>query len=391
MKIKSFIIACSLFAISVGTYAQKSELNSAKSNYDKFSGLKNPNTMALAIPSLTAAKESIDKAVAHEKTKNEPSAWAYRALIYADLAMLDSVPAKTEPLITEAANSIKKATELDKEGANKSQIETATRLLAQNTLNKGVREFQAQNFADAYKSFSTGLTYLPNDTTLTYYAGLSAINNKEYDKAIEKYNSLTKTNFSAANQVYMDLSRLYAMKGDTAAAIRVASEGSKKFANDTQLATQEIELSLISGKQKEVIDKITAQSQKDPNNKTLPFYLGIAYNSLKDYPKAEEAYKKAIAIDPNFADANINLGGLIMNNGIDLYNKANKLPTSKQKDYDAMMKKAQAEFDRAFPYLEKSVELDPKSRMGWENLKTYYVVKKNNAKVAEITKKLSAL
>ncbi len=388
---KCFLIACSLFAVSITAYAQKSAVNAAKSSYEKYTGLKNPTTMALAIPSLNEAKENIDKAVVHEKTKDDASAWTYKALIYADMATLDSVPAKIDPLITEATNAVKKAVELDKDGQNKANIDMANRLLAQVALNKGVRDFQNQNFAGAYTNFNDGLMYLPGDTTLTYYAGLSAINAKQYDKAIEKYTQLSTTNFSSANQVYLDLSRLYALKGDTTSAIRAASEGSKKFPNDTQLATQEIELNLITGKQKEVIEKIVLQAEKEPNNKTLPFYLGIAYNSIKDYAKAEEAYKKAIAIDPNYVDANINISGLIMNNGIDIYNKGNKLPTSKQKEYDAMMKKAHAEFDRAFPYLQKSVELDPKSRMAWENLKTYYVVKKNDAKVNEITKKLKSL
>jgi hypothetical protein len=65
------------------------------------------------------------------------------------------------------------------------------------------------------------------------------------------------------------------MEGDTARAIAVASEGATKF-NDTQLATQEIELSLMSGKQKEVITKISDQAQKNPGNKLYPYYLGYS-------------------------------------------------------------------------------------------------------------------
>src|SRR5690606_15680364 len=107
--------------------------------------------------------------------------------------------------------------------------------------------------------------------------------------------------------------------------------------------------------------------------------------------KAEEAYKKAVAIDPEFADATLNLGGLILNNGIELYNTANKLPQNKQKEYDAMMKKAQAEFDRALPYLQKATELSPKSAMAWENLRAYYQAKRNQAKVDEINKTLKSL
>ena len=378
-------------AFSVSAYAQKSAVSSAKSEYDKFTGLKNPNTMSIALPSLNNAKASIDKAVVHEKTKNDPSAWAYRALIYGELAVLDTVPATADPLVNEAVISMKKATELDTEGKNKALVENAGKLLAQYNLNKGVREFQSKKYAEAYDSFDKGSTYLPGDTIFNYYGALAAINMNSLDKAVAKYNNLLNTNFSGLPTVYLDLSRIHLMQKDTTKAIQVAAEGSKKFPDNAQLATQEIELSLMSGKQKEVIDKISAQAQKDPKNKTYPYYLGIAYNSIKDFGKAEEAYKQAVAIDPNFVDANLNLASVIMNNGIDMLNKANKLPTSKQAEYTASVKKANAELDRALPYLQKAVELDPKSRIGLENLRTYYILKKNNAKADEIKKQLDAL
>ena len=77
MKIKLFIIGCTLLVMSGGAFAQKSVLNSAKADYDKFSGLKNPNTMSLALPSLNSAKPAIDKAEAKTtevKTKAEKKA-----------------------------------------------------------------------------------------------------------------------------------------------------------------------------------------------------------------------------------------------------------------------------------------------------------------------------
>jgi len=387
MKIKSLVLALMLAGTSVA-FAQKGEVSSAKTNYEKFAQFKSVNTAALGVSALNTAKASADKAVANEKTMNDPTAWSYRALIYADLGLMDSVNGGAS--ITEAQKSIEKATSLDKDGANKANIENAKNLIAQYSLNAGVRAYQRGKFPEAKKAFEAALVSRPGDTTLTYYAGLSAINAKDYKGAIPLYEQLTKTKYSANNQVYLDLSRLYLMQGDTTSAIRVAGEGAAKY-NDNALATQEIELNLMSGKEKEVITKIEAQAAKNPTNKSYPYYLGIAYNTAKNYEKAEAAYKKAIEIDPNFADAYINLGGLILNKGINTYNTAGKLPASKQKEYDAMIKTAMADFDRAFPYLEKATQVNPKSSIAWENLKTYYVVKKNQAKVDEINKKLAGL
>lgn len=391
MKIKSFILVAVFTASSVIVFAQKGEVTSAKSNYDKFITFKDANSMALAVPNLKLAKASIDKAVVHEKTMADPTAWTYKALIYGEMALMDSVPSTSKPLLNEAQTAYKKALDLDKAGANKANFDHLnSAIFSQYELNQGVKAYQTNNFSEAYTSFNNALTYRPGDTTITYYAGLSAINSKNYDAGIKSYESLIKTNFSANKSIYMDLSRLYSMKGDTLKAISIASEGAAKF-NDSQLATQEIELSLMSGKQKEVIIKIADQAKKDPKNKLYPYYLGIAYSTAGDVDKAEEAYKQAIAVDPAFADANINIGGVILNKGIVIYNEANKLPQSQQKEYETAMKRASGEFERAFPYLKKANELDPKSRIALENLKTYYLIKKDNAKMDEITKKLEEL
>ena len=391
MKIKSFILAAVFTASSLLVFGQKGEITSAKSNYDKFVTLKEANSLALALPTLNIARTSIDKAVAHNKTMNDPSAWTYKAIIYGELALLDTVPTSSKPLFTEAQSAYKKAVELDKDGENKANLAIVDgTIFSQYELNQGVKAYQSNKFSEAYTAFNNALTYRPGDTTITYYSGLSAINAKNLKAGIKSYEDLIKTNFSINNQIYMDLSRLYAMEGDTARAISIAAEGAEKF-NNSQLATQEIELSLITGRQKEVITKITEQIKKNPTNKLYPYYLGFAYSAVGDNAKAEEAYLQAISIDPAFADANINVGGVILNKGINLYNQANQLPSDQQKEYDAMIKLANAEFDRAFPYLVKASELDPKSRIALDNLKTYYIVKKDNAKLDEITKKIEAL
>ncbi len=389
MNTKSLIMALAVTGISVSAFAQKSAVNSAKSSYESYSTLKAASPK-LAEPQIKSAKESIDKAVLHEKTMNDPTAWSYRALIYAELASADSTSASA-PLASEALTSLNKAKELDKAGAQKDNIQKAAAILSQGQLMKGKLFYDKQNYTEAYTAFNKGLEFAPGDTTLNYAAAISAMYAKDYPNAIARFNELLPTNYSALENVYSNLSVLYAAQGDTTAAIKVAGEGAVKFPQSSELATREIEFSLMTGKQKEVIEKINTQAEKEPTNKLYPFYLGIAYNASNDNVKAEEAYKKAIAIDPNYSDAYINIGGLIMNNGIEIYNKANKLPANKTTEYTATMKKAQAEFDRALPYLDKAAQLNPKSELALRNLKTYYSIKNNKAKIDEIDAKLKAL
>lgn len=391
MKIKSILMAVSLSIMGLAVFAQKSELNSAKNNYEKFVQLKDAGSLPLAMPSIKSAKTAIDKAAVNEKTLNDPAVWAYKSLIYADLALTDTAntPA-SEKIMEEAKSAYQKATEIDADGANKTLLIRANDLFAQQELNKGVKAYQSRRFEDAYNSFNKSLIYKPGDTTITYYAGLAAINFQNYPAAITKYESLLETNFSANKEIALDLSRIYAIQKDTTKALGIASKYAAKY-NDGALATWEIELSLMTGKEKQIISKITEQIARDPKNRVHHFYLGIAYGAIKDYKKSEEAYIKALEIDPKFEDASLNLSSTILNQGIDLYNTANSLPPNKQKEYDAGIKQANVEFERALPYLIRTTEINPKSRNAWENLKTYYIIKRNQAKVDEINKLISEL
>jgi len=387
---KSLVFAFALLGCAYSASAQKGELSTAKTNYEKYIALKDAGSLALAGPSLTIAKTSIDKAALNEKTAIDASTWAYKALIYANLALNEADAATAEALIKSAGDDFSKAVDMDTDKKNANLITAGNDAFAQFQLNKGVKAFQAQDFKQAYTAFEQSLIYRPADTLLTYYSGLAAINAVDYTSAIKRYEELLTTDYSANREIALDLSKLYSMQKDTVNAIRIASVYATKF-NDQALATQEIELSLMSGKQKQVIERILAQITLDPKNKLEHFYLGIAYDALKEFKKAEDAYKKAIDLDSNYFDATLNLGSGILNNGIDLYNKANTLPANKQKEYDAAMKAAFVEFDRAFPYLDKAVKIDPKSSNALQNLKTYYVIKKNAAKVAELSKQISAL
>jgi hypothetical protein len=67
------------------------------------------------------------------------------------------------------------------------------------------------------------------------------------------------------------------------------------------------------------------------------------------------------------------------------------LPHNKQNEYDEMMKKANSQLVVSFPFLQKAVAVDPKSKLALDNLKTYYIIKKNQAKVDELTKQINAL
>jgi tetratricopeptide (TPR) repeat protein len=405
MKIK-FLMLGLLGLISVTAFAQKGELNTAQSEFEKYEGLK--TQPALALPSLNKAKESIDKAAANQKTANLPQTYAVKANIYGSLAQLDTVATTSLPLFTTADEALKKAKELDAKGENKKLIDNANGILAQYQLNKGVKEYQSGKY-DFYR------TVMPEDTNAILYTGLAALNAKNYPAAITNYNKLVTTKYSKVESVYSELAGIYLANKDTTGALKTITDGLVKYPTSADLRRTEIEISLQQGKQKEVLDKILSAISNDPKNKNLYYYAGLVYSQVADaaaqkiakapaaskvtlqaektqnFQKAADMYKKALEIDPNYFEANLNMGYVIIAPAIDSYNAANKLPANQQKAYDAAMAKATAQFDQAKPYLLKAVELNPKSPDALNNLLTYYKGKKDDANIAKITAQLNAL
>src|SRR5690606_15982592 len=98
-----------------------------------------------------------------------------------------------------------------------------------------------------------------------------------------------------------------------------------------------------------------------------------------------------IEVDPTFANAYVNLGGMILNKGINVFREASKLPANKQQEYNEQAKIGNAYIDEALPFLQKATEISPELSVAWQNLKTYYQVKENNEKVAEIEEKMKSL
>ncbi|MES2274738.1 MAG: hypothetical protein V4592_01865 [Bacteroidota bacterium] len=416
MKI-SFLMTGLLGLITVTAFAQKGELSTAQTEFTKYESLKGNKAMGtLALNSLKTARVSIDKAAANDKTSALPLTYALKGSIYASMALNDTSSVTSTPLFTTAEDAVKKAKELDTKGENKALLSSADLTLAQYQLNKGVKEYGEKKYDLAYKSFDYYRSVLPEDTNAIYYTGLAAANAGLWDAAITNYSKLLTTGYSKKVGVYQDMSGFYLQKKDTVGAIKIMTDASAKYPNDAYLAKRVIEMNLQTGKQDEVLSKIEGTIATDPKNKTLYYYAGITYTQVADqankkitktkdaaaiaaltktrddnFAKAEDKYRKALAIDPNYFEANLNLGYVLINPAIDLFNAARNYPVNKQKEYDAAMTKSNAMFDAAKPYLLKAVELQPKNLDALTNLKTYYLGKKDMVNANLIKKQIEDL
>ncbi len=414
MKIK-FLIAGLLGIVTATAYAQKGELSNAQEAYNKYVTFKSAGA-AIAAPNLNTAKTSIDKASANDKTSGLAQTSALKGAIYAALAIQDTVTATSAPLFVTAEESVKKAKDLDSKGEYKNLIDDATRTLAQVKMMEGVSAFKAKKFELAYTNFDHYRQLMPEDTNALYYTGISAANSNHYAAAIDNYSKLLTKTFSEKPVVYYELTNAYLNNKDTVAGVKTVDEGIAKYPTDKNLRAMQMQVYMQTGKQQEVLTQIQTAINSEPKNKQLYFYGGLTYSQLADaitkaqkkskdaaekdklqatkidyLNKSADMYKKALDIDPNYIDANFNLGYVLMSPAIELFNEANQLPGNKQKEYDAMLAKSSAQFDLAKPYLLRAVELNPKSVDALVNLKTYYLGKKDLASANETQKKIDAL
>ena len=121
---------------------------------------------------------------------------------------------------------------------------------------------------------------------------------------------------------------------------------------------EEIRLYILTGRTEELITKLNESIESAPDNENLYFTRASLYEGKKELDKAIADYKKAIEINPDLMDANYNLGVIYFNQGAEKANAANSLKSNEE--FEKAKKVFEEKFRSAAPYLEKSLELNPK-------------------------------
>ena len=127
---------------------------------------------------------------------------------------------------------------------------------------------------------------------------------------------------------------------------------------------------------------------KTPNNAQLFDVKGRVYETgLKDFAKAEESFKKALEIDPNYTDALGNLGRVYYNQGVNKQGEANMINDTKK--YQEELKVAKDFFTKALPYFEKAHQMKPEESEFMIALRGIYYNLDMGDKLKEIEAKMS--
>lgn len=392
MKRTTFLFVL-LFAATC-VFAQKGKVTIAKSY----------NEEGILDKAYAAIEEAID--ASNPKTEssiNWPGTWEARGEIYQAIFKSKDENYKklsNDPL-TVAYDSYIKALALDEKDRFSKSVKMKLSLLIYDLTSQAVAAFDEENYEKALKSFEQVLAIngLPNlkaddpnsvDTVIIFNAGLAAYNAKNYDKAIKYYKEAAKYKYSGA-RTFQLMSSSYLLKKDTIGALDVLNEGLKEYPSNGTLLVEVINIYLNANKIDEALRYLDIAISQDPKNASYYFAKGTLYDKLLKTDEATETYLKAIEFKEDYFDAYYNLGALYYNKGVKQIDVANAVPSNQPEKYEAEKEKADLEFKKAIPYMEKAHEVNPTDKFTMESLKTLYYRLKMLDKHAEIVEKMKSL
>lgn len=333
------------------------------------------------------AKEAIDNASVHEKTKDKPKTWYFRGLIYKNI--LTSQNPKFKDLQADAPKqtfeSFSKAMALGKPGDeyydnSSKEIQGLWGLF----LNDGINKYQEKKNQEAIASYEIAQAIQPKDTTAYLYAFYASEQIPDYEKA-KTYTYKLFDLGRRSPEMYIALANIAKRMEKKDSALAHIQAGRVQYPNNKNLALIELDMYFAAGKGDEARKKLEETIKLDSTNANLYAILGNLYDqeaadkkkSAKEQDankqKAIVAYKKAIKLDPKNLESQFNLGVYYFNRGADLLKKTNDMdiPT-----YQAKGKKleadAQNEFKLALPYFEACYQINNKDEGVQKSLKNCY-------------------
>ena len=322
-----------------------------------------------------------------------------------------------------------------------SQIETSI-------INSAVEDNRNSNYSVA--SDKLLMAYRMNEEKnkdYLYYAAGSAVNSKEYEKALDYYVELKENNYTGVIDEYYitnnetgeeekvsetefdllksskdysnprvgqtesrypeivkNIALIYVQQGKNDIAIEAIKEARSIQPDDTSLILNEADLyirisnnsddeserDLYRKKFKELMELAIT---KDPENGILYYNLGVISSEQGENDSALEYYKKAIEFKPDYVDAYLNLVAVILDGEQSIVDEMNNLGTSKKDNirYDELKVERENLYKECIPFLEKLIEVSPTNIDALNTLKNIYGVLGENEKFKDISAKINEI
>ncbi len=306
----------------------------------------------------------IDKAILHEKTKDLPETWVYKALFHSTIGAVDTLnfdnSRKNQKM---AEDAIAKAKSLDAKNEFKDFIAQAEGNIDVALSARGITAYNKKDYASALADFSLLGEKKKTDPSWFLNAGVTANFMGNYQVAINNFKKVISLNSPESKDLYAQIVGITLDKlKDTTAALVLLDEAVAKFPDDNTLIGTQTDIYIIRGDIEKSQASLTKLISKDPKKSVYQYLMGETY------------YKQALAMQET-------------RNKIDPKTKDPK----KLKEFDAISAKMVILIDQGLPFYKKSHELDPKFVPTLETLKQIYGFKNDTENFMDIKKKLDAI
>jgi tetratricopeptide (TPR) repeat protein len=381
--LNNLFIALLVFS-SVNVFAQKNNVQNA--------------FRALEKEKIEEAVNYIELAATNSSTANDVKMHNYRGKIYFEVYSNDEFKALDDMAILKCAESweIVYNHPKAKKWFDKDELTNNITKAGVGLFNKGVEMYNKKNFDASKKIFNKIFDLLPlseenlqrsNVTKESiwlnlFYVSYAEKNNSESKEYLQK---LIDVNYQDP-QIYSYYSNILIEEGKQDEALEILKTGREFFDTDVNLIIAELNYYLGQEDFLKAEELLTLAVQEDPNNHQLFFALGSSYDNLGNFEKAENAYKEAVDIKPDFYDALYNLGVMYYNKGGDMLKNANNIKDFKK--YEIEKNKADETMLKGLPYIEKCYAIEPDDKNILLVLKELYYRNGNDEAYKTVSDKL---
>jgi tetratricopeptide (TPR) repeat protein len=384
---KKFIVIILMLSVSLGAIAQMGKVTSALSFIDQ--GL------------LDKAKENLDQAVVHEKSKDHPTTYYALGRLYQEIGK--STDPKYKDLVKnpleEAYAAYEKALKMDPKGGIKKQMSlNSTYLtLGNDFINQGVQKYEAKDYEGALNSFDYNIKIASSDiyvgvidSGVYYNAGLAAFNGKLYEKAIPYFQKCAEMKYEGTMPYFL-IYNCYMNLKEMEKAEETLQNVFKLYPDDKDVVMQLVDFYINNNKLDQAFEYLKTAKDKNPNDYTLWWAEGVIYMRQEKYDDAIRVLTKSVEIKGDEYNTQFNLGVSYYNKAVEMFQKANDIMDVNK--YNAAVEEANKVFVKAIPYFEKANQLNPTDVDTMKNLKELYfrlraVYPEYESKYNEILKKL---
>ena len=276
------------------------------------------------------ALENIAKAL--ETNPDNADALELKGQILQEQATGVSDAAQHSAMVGEMMDAYNRTIEVDP--TRSANVENQLKLAYYNEFQRGIQNFnRAQQasgsdretiYGDAAAYFSNAAMIFPDSTGAYVNQAFAYISGGMSEKAIEPFEMAVERG-DTSEDTFVYLADLYRSTQQADKGIALLEKGRQIYPENESLQAQLMNFYVMGGRENEAVEVYQEAVNSEPNNKLYRYNYGSLLLELEDYDGAIEQLSVAADLDPEYSNAQYNLGAAYVNKAVMVNDEVNKL------------------------------------------------------------------